>query len=612
MFKPAESVTVIPYVHGRLSFTQQVRDACLASRFDCIAVDAPACLQEHLLDAIHHLPHISTVTAQDNGNTVYFATADPCDPVIEALRQSRQNHVDCHCIGSPVLFSPAPLPSLPDDHAMGQMGFDAYVSLCLRVIGARGDPKDSFEPVNDASSQYTAHLLLSLASRYKNILALIHMGALGRVLHHFRQERSFNLTFDAPPSYSINRYFVNPDHLYFALGELPFVTGKFEAERYNPFSPRVNAVDCLKSLFTETRDEYRSPENDVVLLSTGRMQRGLTFLRNLTLLDSRFVPSLSDIVAAAKGVGGNSYALHVLSTARYYPYLPFELGEPLASIGIDKILLPGESSARPAVNLFRDVSLAWRTISLRPDPSIAARHSYRFAWNPVSACSHVPEDERIERFNAHVRNKAHKIMCEDKAVSEKFTVSVKDGIDIRETMRNWFTSDIYVREVPPSQGALDTVVIIFDEDHDERYPQCATWYAEHPEESTLTFYATDPLADLVGPGIARSYYGGLSLLFPPRMIPDVFSLPDPPDLRTRAEMLAWGGLLFSQEQAVAYVAAKKPGVRLRRLAASCKKRLVWIPLSSFGGETLRRLRKFHILNGKTVRSWATRFIGEIE
>ena len=43
---------------------------------------------------------------------------------------------------------------------------------------------------------------------------------------------------------------------------------------------------------------------------------------------------------------------------------------------------------------------------------------------------------------------------------------------------------------------------------------CATWYAEHGEESTLTFYATDPLADLVGPGIARSYYGGLSLLFP--------------------------------------------------------------------------------------------------
>jgi hypothetical protein len=94
------------------------------------------------------------------------------------------------------------------------------------------------------------------------------------------------------------------------------------------------------------------------------------------------------------------------------------------------------------------------------------------------------------------------------------------------------------------------------------------------------------------------------------MVPDVFSMPNLPDLRTRTEYLVYGGLLFSRERIVVYVAARKPGVRLTRLAAQCKKRLVWIPLSTFSLETLRRLRKFHILNGTTVRSWAARFIGE--
>jgi hypothetical protein len=225
-------------------------------------------------------------------------------------------------------------------------------------------------------------------------------------------------------------------------------------------------------------------------------------------------------------------------------------------------------------------------------------------------CSHVPEDVSIEQFNAHVRAKTLKILLEDFAHHEPFTTSVKDGIDIRETLRNWHTNRIYVKELPPSRGKIDTVIIIFDEGHDERYPHHTTWYAEHGEESTLTFYATDPFEDLIGPGIARCRYGGLSLLFPPRHLPDIFTLTHDMNLPNLAARLTYGGLLFSQERVVAYLADRKPGVVIRTLAGRLKKHLVWIPLASFSNETLRRLRKFHILNGKEVRTWATRFIGE--
>ena len=54
------------------------------------------------------------------------------------------------------------------------------------------------------------------------------------------------------------------------------------------------------------------------------------------------------------------------------------------------------------------------------------------------------------------------------------------------------------------------------------YSSRATWYAEHAEESTLAFYATDHLRNLVGPGIAQAEYGGAFFLYPPRAIPDIW------------------------------------------------------------------------------------------
>ena len=141
-------------------------------------------------------------------------------------------------------------------------------------------------------------------------------------------------------------------------------------------------------------------------------------------------------------------------------------------------------------------------------------------------CSWPPEDDRIESFHRHVRDQAKAIIGADLARTEKFTTSVRDGIDIRETLRNWHTGDLYVKVVPPSRGSIEVVVFLFDVPADPQvYINRATWYAEHAEESTLAFYATDPMKNLVGPGIAQAEYGGALFLFPPRPIPDVWTDP---------------------------------------------------------------------------------------
>ncbi|HEX3020651.1 MAG TPA: hypothetical protein VHP36_10135 [Chitinispirillaceae bacterium] len=597
-------ITIIPYLHGSIFFARYVRSLFLKQHYDCVAVDIPSVFQEHLKDAIDKLPFISAIAAKTISDSCFYFPVDPCDAAIEAVRQSLQNYKPYFCIGSPHIKAPGALPALPDPYAGTRLGFDLYSSLCLKAIG---NPENG--SIADLDGQFIASQIHELRTRFKKILILVHFRTFVRTVSHFFKEKTCNLKFDFQENCIISSGLVNPDHLYFALGELPFITGKYEKERHDIFAEPFNEIETIKDLFRETRDDYFDQKENIISLSPVRLQAALTFLRNITVMSERLMPSLLDIVESAKGVGGNAFAIRILKSARFYPYISVENNSKAIGIGIDQINVP-EWGILNAINLFRDFEFQWRTISIKPDPSFERRNKYRFTWNPYGMCSHIPEDVRIERFNAYIRQKTIRILVEDFIRNEKFSSSIKDGIDIRETLRNWHTGDIYVKEIPPSKGKIDTVVIVFDDCNDEKYSHCTTWYAEHQQESTLSFYATDPFENLIGPGIAECNYGGLALLYPPRHIPNIFELSRNMELPNLATKLTLGALLFSNEHVVAYIAQKKPGAFLRNQASKYKKHLLWIPLNTFSNETLRRLRKFHILNGKTVRSWAGRFIGD--
>jgi hypothetical protein len=603
--KISSTLTIEAICHGKAVFTQKIRSVCLNEKFNAIAIDIPEVFEQDLRVAVEKLPVISAAIARGSSGPVYYVPSDPCDAAIEGIRQSFQNHIPFYCVGHPVLCKPDPLPPLPDEYAAVKIGFDRYNALCLHVVG---NPKEG--SADDIAAQYIASGIRRLEAKHGKILAIVHLRHFLRTIYHLLQEKTYNLSFDNSENYETENRPINTDHLYFALGELPFVTGKFERERHDLFAEQFDIVNTIKDLFRETRDDYFDEQDRIAELSPVRIQAALTFLRNLTVMSDGYIPSLFDIIESAKGVGGNSYAVRILKSARYYPYIPLDSTERPISVGIDKINIPEWGGTLEAVNLFRDIALEWKTVSIKGDPSELRKKQYRYTWNPLGMCSHVPEDLQIERFNSHVRQKALKALVEDYVKAEKFRTSVKDGIDIRETLRNWHTGEIFVKEIPPARGKVDTVVIIFDENHDEKYPNRTSWYAEHDEESTLTFYASDPFENMIGPGIARCFYGGLSLLFPPRSVPNIFEITNESDFPDLASRLTYGALQFSGEKVVAYVARKKPGAVIKKMASRLKKHVVWIPIANFSNETIRRLRRFHVLNGKIVRSWAGRFIGD--
>ncbi len=203
-------------------------------------------------------------------------------------------------------------------------------------------------------------------------------------------------------------------------------------------------------------------------------------------------------------------------------------------------------------------------------------------------------------------------MGADLAQTEKFTTSIKDGIDIRETIRHWYDGEIRVKVLPPNKGKLDTAVMLFDSPADPRdYPWRTTWFAEHKNESTLAFFATDFKDQAVGPGICLANYGGALFIYPPIAIPDIWQDPRLDFTSTLEERLLAAACLYSQCPHIALVSPGPPGAAWRQLARMYKKTWVHLPLSRFSDSTVQQLRMVHVLNGKDVRSYAANFIRRV-
>ncbi|MEO7424716.1 MAG: hypothetical protein ABI036_05975 [Fibrobacteria bacterium] len=609
-------VAAFPVRHGKAPFAMELRKLLWNRRFDAVAFALPSGLRQAAMEGVEALPSIRSLVIRVDGAVRAYFPFDPCDAYVEALRQASQRRLPVEFLEDDSLLEAPWIQSLPDAYLLKGIGLEKYREVAERILASQGV---------DDRLEHRAYLALAglrrLEKRHGSILFLCDFALLGK-LREFFQEGSIagllaeteqrSAGTDGGGNLDIRSYPVKPGLAYFALGELPFYAGEMEKERGNPLAEPMDYLDLVKRIFIETRSQFLTDPGEAGAISIKKVQSALIFLRNLAVQQGRLTPDLLDIVNASKGVFGNAFAAKVLEASRYYPFFdPAEAGEDQLEIGRESIREPGGEEPVAAFNLLEDEPKVWKTISLKKEPDREKQQRYRYAWDPRGMCSHTPEDERIEGFNRAIRRRSQDFDLQGFARTEKLTSSLKDGIDIRETLRNWTSGGIYVREIPPAKGRVDTVVILFDQDHDERYPSRATWYAEHEEESTLTFFATDPLGKMIGPGIAESEYGGLSLLFPPRPVRNVFDMTAQElGLENLAEQLLYGALLNSEEKSVAVVSDRKPGMRMKRLAAGFRKRLVWVPTASFSSETLRRLRKFHILNGKHVRAWAARFIPE--
>lgn len=590
-------LAVLPVKHGSLAFAEAARKAVLEHRFQRIALDLPECVSDEFCQAVENLPQVWAATwIQDDRRWVL--PADPCDACTMAARVAMQERIPLVFVDDESPTDLADDPYLPDPSMVETLGAVEYAGICLASL-----ERIATDEIRLRAARMAARLRALPPGDTLLVVRLALLGSLLRELADPLQEIPSEVL--EHPVSQLELLPVEPKHLLFALGEWPFVAQEAERLRADPFGQIPSSREWSGRLLVWARRNLLERRH-AARIPLSELKIAVRFSSRLARLSGHQQASLWDLVQAARATSGDAFATSVLEAARFHGHEPMERARlklgPFRSKTPDNVSLPWSNRLLPRPP-------EWAQMKLRREPEPDEARQWIKEWKPLSLCSHLPEDLAIERFHSEVRERAKSRATSNQTTSRPFESSLLDGLDMRETARNFWKGQIWVKEFPPRELRLDAAVIAFEEAGPFDYPHRGTWYAEHQNESTLIFYATNPGDDPIGPGILRSRYGGLALLFPPRQVPDVFALPEPPlGARSALETLVAGACLFARQKAVAYAAWDPPNLALQSIAHLAGKRLVHVPLSSFPASSLERLRTFHVLNGKDVRGWADRFI----
>ncbi len=621
IFTLSPRLHVLPIVHGSGDMAQTVRDLMVSQEIDCLALPLPPSVESLVEEGVATLPIISLVVCPEQGAdealSCSYVPIDPCQPVIMGIRVAMGEGIARAYIDREVAsFQPTSWVG-PDPYVLKAVPLTSFSAAAIPFL-----PPPEIGSQRQARIAWLAFRLHELELDYRHIVCLCPLMDWPWV----RQAYHDRMPYEAPDKLTERPAWwnVEPASLYFLLGELPFVTQLYEQRREEARSDTHLSIDGMKELVIEARSRWLASRSSTVMqeanwITPQLLQRYFHYVRNRTLLEHRLKPDLYTLVHAAQQMAGDAFALTLLETAKTYEYQPDPLQftiKPIATMGMGELQDPGGDILQAKNRLLGDPQ-AWRSLKLRPRPPILQKQSWAHRWNPYRQCSWPPEDVRIESFASHVRQQSQQVLGADLARVETFSTSLEDGIDVRETLRKWAAKpqrsvfDLQVKVTPPARGTIEVLVFLFEVPADPNiYTWRTTWFAEHQEESTLCFYATPFSTHMVGPGVGQAQYGGTMFLYPPRPIPDIWDNPLFNFTTTLEERLLAGACAHSQEPHVAVVSPVPLKAAWRNIARRFGRKLVPLPLHRFSGQTVARLRQFHVLNGHEIRSYAARFIRE--
>ncbi len=671
-------VMVLPVLHGRLEFAWLAHVVIDALRPRAIAVEYPESLRKPILRAVSRLPLLSVVTYKsrsEHGRPVYLPI-EPADALVEAVRRAAELEIPVHLVDRDVDRYPAFRDRLPDPLAAERVGAKIYLETALAAAAI-----SQRDPLDDAREQTMAVHLARLCARETSeperpilLLCGLHhargvienlqqhllqpldaevLTPLRRVrrddavVHHLSESSSREVPTEvafvqaaferarrvqttpkpAKPTTdegSIIQLFANPSRQRLAKSTGPGGQPKREANRDERSDTRGASQDLktgrlgvLLALCRDarTRHHTRTGEN----LRPGTLFGLLRYACRYALTEGRLGPDLYQLVIAARGFADDSYAHEVWEVATTYPWQTDKPDVTPIDLNLRDIH-PNVRTIRFRPRLLQRRKRMMRVIRTRPKEMRPGEWAKRFKPGH-GICSYPPEDVALEHYGAFLRKRSIRVLSAQNSRSVPFTSSLHDGIDIRETIRNWHENTIYVHIHQRLKGRAGDVILIFEdeplpgrgqgkgEDGEPRYPWQMTWQGEHEDEGDMALFATDPYSQIIGPGIGRALYGGFVLHRPPGTMFGVWE--DSYYLQyaqTKAEVLLLAALDHTQETFVVFVAPDPPRPALRQLARRMGKKLIYTPLGQLSPVALKRVRIFHVLSDHGARKDATTFI----
>jgi hypothetical protein len=593
------NIAYFPVVPGRIEFAMLVRRWILEHRPGVVAVELPSSLESAYAKAIERMPQMSVIVIpdKDEDERATYIPVEPGDPFVEALRTARE-------IGAEVVFLEPPTQEKP--HLPGQYP-DPYT---IEIIGAERylEQYRLHPPARTPESERYAGAMawkLQGANPLASLGVIVSLNMLDALLDAMETPQ------EEPPAPRVRLFGLtelcnlHPDCLAEVASEPPYYQERYEAIRQEGLAMPIERRQWQGALLREAEREYA--------INTGESIRSwqrlalAKFSRNLALLDAHLLPGVYDLTLGARSIVDDNYAYEVWQMANRFSEQQTE-APPLETLNIS-----GEEVWLRTRKLHIRRRLPRVKQMLRPAKlKMRKREKHKGEWasqtNGNSICSYPPEDLIIENYGRFLKRYAKTKISEERSHVEPFLASTLDGIDLRETVRNWHQGKLFVKETGKFSGDIGALVVIFDEDRNDRYRYLTTWLGEHQNESDMAFYSTEPFEHLVGPGIGRAEYGGLLMTLPPRRLFDIWNDLDYDWAETKAERLLMAGLDYSLERHVIYIAAKPPRSIFRQLAARVNRKIVYVPLGQLSPAKLKKIRVVHVLDSYRRREEAKQYI----
>ncbi len=397
----------------------------------------------------------------------------------------------------------------------------------------------------------------------------------------------------------------HPESLAEILVEYPALQWRYE--EFRPLLTDANLIDrrhAQLAVLRAAEKDYEAHTGERI----AHWQRRLLarYTRNLALAANDLAAGIFDLTVAARGIADDNYAWDVWEAAGVYPPQQVESDLPTVRISGEEVWIDTRH-----IRLRRrlpNTKQKLRPYGLKPRKKEKVPGEWASELNGAGICSYPPEDLVVEDYGRFLKKKGKSILSEERVSVEPFTTSILDGIDLRETIRKWYEGRIYVRHFQKVQGEVGSIVVIFDEDRDNRYTYMTTWLGENQNESDMAFYSTFPFDNMVGPGMGRAEYGGFLMSLPARRMYDVWQDPDYEFAESKSERLLMAALDYSIHRHVVYVAAKPPRTIFKTMASRLGRTIIYIPIGQLSPVSLKKIRVVHVLDGHDKREIAKDYI----
>lgn len=434
-----------------------------------------------------------------------------------------------------------------------------------------------------------------------------------------------NLAYLKEKKEKINQHFMLSQPSKDSFLEYIHVPGFFISDLLEEKTPLVNWLDFARKSYANSFIRASKNYNDWTKLDINAAQERDYFRFSYRLAQDRnmFFPSIFDILVAGSAVVDSNFSYELMKECKKFPENE-KLASSLPEIHLpldhffkhtEKVSIEKFSTIQSKKKFKKTKLKAVEKISQQKNITPISEEKYADnTWvhedHPYS-CSFPSEDIFMEKLALDIKKNMSDKLKSQEINYQELQTDFYEGLDIRETIRNWHKEKIIVKELHNTgKPDIGTVVFSFaDPAKDSYYSWRSFWLAEQHDDSNLMFYATPFKDNLIGPGIAKSEFGGFAVIPLPSSIENPWGNPFIQHYaRNATECLILAGALSTNHKSILFISNHPPSQHIAKILKQSRKNIIYAKLDEFPQEDIRLVRTFHILAEAGVRNYAQKYI----